>query len=95
MECNGIKWQAGMKQATGSFVSHSKALGFKVLYKTNEVEEQLQASGYWNSPEESQWEPEIRNISEDWKDVIRNRREFVPLESTSIIEYMSIWKTFI
>lgn len=31
-----------------------KALRFKVLYKTNEVEEQLQTSGYCNSPEESQ-----------------------------------------
>lgn len=42
-----------MGQVMGNFVSHSKALGFKVLYKTKEVEEQLQTSGYCNSPEES------------------------------------------
>lgn len=72
-----------------NFVSHSEALGFKVLYKTNEVEEQLQTSGYCNSPEESQGEPEVTNINRDM-DVRRNRREFVLVESTGIIEYMSI-----
>lgn len=36
----------------GNFISLRKALGLKVLYKTNEVEEQLQTSGYCNSPDE-------------------------------------------
>lgn len=78
-----------MEQVLGNFVSYSKALGCKVLYKTNEVEEQLQTSGYCNSPEECRGEPEVTNINRDI-DVIRNRREFVLVESTGIIEYMSI-----
>ena len=78
----GIRWQVCMQQVTESSLSHSKALGFKVLYKTNEVEEQLQTRGYCNSPEESQWERQVRNISEDRKDVIRNGREFVLGEPT-------------
>lgn len=78
-----------MEQVMGNFVSHSKALRLKVLYKTNEVEEQIQTSGYYYSPEESWWELEITNINRDM-DVIRNKRDFVLVESMGIIEYMSI-----
>lgn len=35
-----------------SFGSPSKALGFKVFCKINEVEEELQTSGYCNRPDE-------------------------------------------
>ena len=41
-----------MEQVMGNFVSHRKALGLKMLYKTNEVEEQLQTGGYCNTPDE-------------------------------------------
>lgn len=49
----GIKWQVGTEHVVDSFVNLSKALGFQVLYKTNEVEEPLQTIGYCNRPDES------------------------------------------
>lgn len=38
-----------MQQVMESFAGDSKTLGLKVFCKTNEVENQLQTSGYCNS----------------------------------------------
>lgn len=79
-----------MEQVMGKFVSHRKALGLKMLYKTNQVEEQLQTSGYCNTPDEKWWEPEVRNISEDRKDVIEIRRELFWWNQQGITDYRAI-----
>lgn len=48
----GIKRKVSMEQVTEGFTSDSKTLGPEAFCETNEVEKQLQTSGYCNSPSE-------------------------------------------